>query len=106
MAHREYVDSHGMKWQAWEVIPMSAERRKLRERRVAPRDANDRRQRHEVRLRLSGGDVDGWLVFESVADKRRLKPIPREWHQASNEELESMCARAERASRPSRRLIE
>ena len=106
MAHREYLDSHGLKWQVWEVIPMSSERRKLRERRFAPRDSNDRRKRHEARLRLSDGESDGWLVFESVDGKRRLRPIPKEWHRASVEELESMCARAERASRPSRRLIE
>lgn len=106
MAHREYVDSHGLKWQAWEVIPMSSERRKLRERRLKPRGSTERRQRHEVRLRASDGQADGWLVFESVDGKRRLKPIPVEWYRASIEELESMCARAERASRPSRRLIE
>jgi len=106
MAHRVYLDSRGLKWQVWEVIPMSAERRKLRERRLTPRDTGERRKRHEARLRLSDGESGGWLVFESVDGKRRLRPIPRNWHLASTEELESMCARAERAARPSRRLIE
>ena len=106
MAHREYVDSEGVAWQVWEVIPQSVERRKLRERRIAPRDANDRRQRHEARLRLSDGEVDGWLVFECHDQKKRLRPIPKDWHRASVTELESICARAERASRPSRRLVE
>ena len=62
--------------------------------------------RHEARLRLSNGESDGWLVFEARDQKRRLRPIPLDWYRASVEELESMCARAERASRPSRRLIE
>ncbi|CAN5921134.1 hypothetical protein BH11GEM2_BH11GEM2_14910 [soil metagenome] len=106
MAHREYIDSRGLQWQVWEVIPTSSERRKLRERRHAPRDANDRRKRHESRLRSSDGESGGWLVFESIDGKRRLRPIPREWHRGSAEELESMCARAVRAPRPSRRLIE
>src|SRR4051812_44514429 len=106
MAHREYVDSRGLTWLVWEVIPTSSERRNLRERRIAPRDANDRRKRHEARLRLSHGESGGWLVFESVHGKRRLRPIPRGWHLGSAEELESMCARAEPATRPSRRLIE
>jgi hypothetical protein len=106
MAHRVFRDSDGVEWQVWEVIPQSVERRKLRERRVAPRDVQDRRKRHEARLRLSDGEVDGWIVFESSSEKRRLRPIPTDWHRASNTELESMCARAERASRPSRRLIE
>lgn len=106
MAHREYVDSRRVAWMVWEVIPTSSERRKLRERRVAPRDVNDRRKRHEARLRLSNGETDGWLVFESPTGKKRLRPIPKDWHLASVEELESMCARAERASRSSQRLVE
>ena len=106
MAVREYTDSEGISWQVWEVIPQSVERRKLRERRVADRDEHDRRKRHEVRLRSVEGDVDGWLVFESFDVKKRLRPIPKGWHLASSVELESMCARAERAARRSRRLIE
>jgi hypothetical protein len=106
MATRDYTDSDGVAWQVWEVIPQSVERRKLRERRIAPRDINDRRKRHEVRLRVSDGDADGWLVFESFDVKKRLRPIPKGWHLASTVELESMCARADRASRSSRRLIE
>ena len=106
MAHREFHDSTGVAWQAWEVIPQSVERRKLRERRAVPREAGERRRRHEVRLRPSDGDTDGWIVFESHDQKKRLRPIPQDWHMASVTELESMCARAERASRPSRRLIE
>lgn len=106
MALREYVDSERVAWQVWEVIPLSAERRRLRERRIAPRDENDRRLRHEMRLRMSDGDTDGWLVFESYGLKKRLRPIPKGWFQASDTELESMCARADRASRPTPRLIE
>jgi hypothetical protein len=106
MAHREYIDSEGVAWQVWEVIPQSVERRKLRERRIASRDENDRRRRHEVRLRTSDGEADGWLVFEAYDVKKRLRPIPDGWHLASSVELESMCARADRASRATRRLIE
>ena len=106
MAHREYRDSEGVAWQVWEVIPQSSERRKLRERRMAPRDALERRKRHEARLRLSNGESDGWIVFESHDQKKRLRPIPKDWNNASVTELESMCVRAERASRPSRRLVE
>jgi hypothetical protein len=105
MAHRDYTDSEGVSWQVWEVIPQSVERRKLRERRVADRDELDRRKRHEVRLRPADG-ADGWLVFESFDMKKRLRPIPKDWYKASPVELESMCARAQRAARTSRRLIE
>jgi hypothetical protein len=106
MAHRDFVDSNGLAWEVWEVIPQSVERRRLRDRRAAPRDNHDRRLRHELRLRISGGDADGWLVFESRTQKKRLRPIPQGWHLASPVELESMCARADRASRVTPRLIE
>ena len=106
MAHRDYIDSDGVSWQVWEVIPQSVERRRLRERRMAPRDAGDRRLRHEARLRTSDGDADGWLVFESFGIKKRLRPIPKGWSAASQVELESMCARADRGPRSPRRLIE
>jgi hypothetical protein len=106
VAVRDYTDSEGVSWQVWEVIPQSVERRRLRERRVADRDEYDRRKRHEVRLRHAEGDIDGWLVFESFDTKKRLRPIPKDWQLASVVELESMCARAERAARTSRRLIE
>ena len=106
MSLREFVDSDGVAWQVWEVIPQSVERRRLRERRIPPRDEHDRRLRHEARLRMSDGDTDGWLVFESPLAKRRLRPIPKGWFVASDTELESMCARGERASRPTPRLIE
>lgn len=106
MAHRDYIDSEGVAWQVWEVIPQSVERRRLRERRVAPRDDNARRRRHEIRLRTSDGEADGWLVFECLHVKKRMRPIPPGWHLASSVELEAMCVRADRASRPSRRLIE
>jgi len=55
MAVRDYTDSDGVSWQVWEVIPQSVERRKLRERRIAPRDEHQRRKRHEVRLRPAEG---------------------------------------------------
>ena len=106
MAHREFDDSHAVHWQVWEVIPQSVERRALRERRIAFRDARERRKRHEVRLRVSNGAVPGWLVFESDHMKRRLRPIPHAWFEASDIELESMCSHAERAARRTPRLIE
>ena len=106
MAHREFDDSEGVHWQVWEVIPQSVERRALRERRLSPRAAHERRKRHEVRLRVGNGTVPGWLVFESDRVKRRLRPIPHAWFDSSDTELESMCARAELAARRTPRLIE
>jgi len=37
---------------------------------------------------------EGWLVFESATEKRRLAPIPPNWEALSNEALISLCAKA------------
>jgi hypothetical protein len=105
MAYREYTDAHRVGWRVWEVIPRSIERRRLRDRRLGARGV-ERRKRHEPGLTLSNGSVEGWLVFECPSEKRRLRPIPVGWFARSDDELAVMCERAERASRPTPRLIE
>jgi len=37
---------------------------------------------------------EGWLVFESPREKRRLAPIPANWESLSNEALAALCTRA------------
>ncbi|HEU4995802.1 MAG TPA: hypothetical protein VFT29_13340, partial [Gemmatimonadaceae bacterium] len=37
----------------------------------------------------------GWLCFESAKDRRRLKPIPEDWHTKDEYSLAYYCARAE-----------
>jgi len=37
---------------------------------------------------------EGWLVFESANEKRRLAPIPANWEALSNEALIALCAKA------------
>jgi hypothetical protein len=105
MAYREYTDSERVFWRVWEVIPQSVERRRLRDRRLAER-GDDRRHHHETRLALSNGDANGWLVFESATEKRRLRPIPAGWFDTPDDALASLGTHAAAAGRPSRRLIE
>jgi hypothetical protein len=50
--------------------------------------------------------VNGWLVFESDREKRRLHPIPEQWAERSDAELNALLSTAVPASRISRRLIE
>lgn len=38
--------------------------------------------------------AEGWLCFESDAEKRRLTPVPPEWEVCTEAELEELCARA------------
>ena len=35
---------------------------------------------------------EGWLVFESALEKRRLAPIPANWESLSDEALAGLCA--------------
>jgi hypothetical protein len=43
----------------------------------------------------------GWLCFDSPEEKRRLYPIPPDWHQSAEGDLLQMC-RAARPVRPDR----
>ena len=60
------------------------------------RSGNDRRTSRQRRITLSEGYGRGWLTFESLAEKRRLVPIPSGWDHASNTELRTMCEQAKR----------
>lgn len=76
MAVREFTDSRGVDWRAWDVTPTHM---------------------HPV---TRGEDYmanlqDGWLVFECGREKRRLEaPYPRAWSTLPLPELEELCRRA------------
>ena len=76
MAVREFTDSRGVDWRAWDVTPTHM---------------------HPV---TRGEDYmsnlqDGWLVFESGREKRRLEaPYPGNWNSLPIAELEELCRRA------------
>ncbi|HEY0023263.1 MAG TPA: hypothetical protein VGB24_10150 [Longimicrobium sp.] len=62
MAHREFVDAAGSRWQVWDTRP---------------------RSKAEVRARYAGG----WLSFESDGERRRLHPIPDGWEEVDDDTL-------------------
>lgn len=74
MAHHQFQDESGRNWTAWEV-------------------------------HLSGTATihpnlrDGWIVFESGDDKRRLAPIPVNWTAATKSMLRHWCHEAEMVPR-------
>jgi hypothetical protein len=49
--------------------------------------------------------ANGWLAFESNAERRRLAPIPAAWHLMPEERLRALWRTAE-ALPPRRRLVE
>jgi hypothetical protein len=78
MALRELTDRSGVVWKVWDITP---------DQLHPSSRAGDYLQ----------GYLDGWLVFESVdgTEKRRLYPVPADWQEASDVELERLCERAE-----------
>ena len=79
MPVREFVDTAGRAWRAWDILPEA----------IHPRvKAEDY---------LADCYETGWVVFVTTdgRDKRRLCPFPKAWDRASDAELRTMLARAE-----------
>ena len=72
MGYREFVDDAGAMWRVWDTYPVAVNTL----RTVSPTFAG------------------GWLTFESDHERRRLAPIPADWHIASIDLLAHWCARA------------
>ena len=106
MAQREFVDSDGVRWLVWAVMPSLADRRELSDRRHDPRSKRERRTRRELRVRMEPGLAKGWLVFESAHEKRRLHPIPESWASLDDASLSSLMRDARPVPHARRRLIE
>jgi hypothetical protein len=76
--HRAFLDRGGATWDVFAVYPAG---------RLSPHS------------QLPGTYPQGWLCFESGAEKRRLSPIPDDWQTLSDEQLELLFERAETAGR-------
>lgn len=105
MALREFTDSRGTAWTAWDVPPhrVFERMRSSTERRmkVTPDYSLERRSGRDRRRRVMHPHLQGgWICFTSGRQKRRLYPPPPEWASASDAELEALCARAEDGLRP------
>jgi hypothetical protein len=109
MSYRTFVDRDGAYWQVWDSQPTKVERRvSLEDRRHLQRfpwreherrSGLDRRTISQRRITLAEGYGAGWLTFESLEEKRRLIPIPRDWEMASNAELRALCLAAKRIAK-------
>lgn len=105
MSLRTFVDSAGIEWEAFDVVPRAHERRNY-DRRHDEKidDTPDDRRDSDRRLTVGGsGEISGaqgWLCFERGGERRRLSPIPDDWGRATDAQLEIYC----KAARPVRRL--
>lgn len=79
MAVREFTDSAGRQWRAWDV---------------SPDDLSPRTKDEDYLAQLYH---TGWIVFETKAgdDKRRLYPIPKGWGELPEGELAVLLQKAE-----------
>lgn len=99
MAFRDFVDSDGLEWQAFDVIPRTTERRTAERRSGEVRsveEGSDTERRESDRRFVGVGRAaltptvrSGWLVFERGAERRRLSPIPENWHRLTDSELDA-----------------
>jgi hypothetical protein len=111
--HRIFRDDDDHEWTVWDVVPAWGERR-VAERRsardvgapVRDRRLAERRHLRGIRVALSPQLMNGWLAFESDDARRRLAPIPADWHLLSDEQLRELWNGAEHLPRRRRRLVE
>jgi hypothetical protein len=71
--HRAFTDSRRVTWDVFPVYPVA---------------------RPSSHAQLHGTLQQGWLCFDSVAEKRRLSPIPPAWQSLSDQGLEQLSRRA------------
>ena len=103
MSHRSFRDGGGTSWDVWSVVPTKVERRVSDASGSAL--PHDRRKHTEYRVALGAQLADGWLCFESSAEKRRLAPYPSRWELLTDAELSRLLEAAKRVGKP-RRLAE
>src|SRR3954447_19070534 len=79
MPVREFTDSAGREWRAWDVAPDG----------LSPRTKDE-----DYLAQLYH---TGWIVFETKEgdDKRRLYPIPKGWNELPEAELTVLLHKAE-----------
>lgn len=110
--YRTFYDDANRLWNAWDVIPhwgerRHGERRTASEGRSGERRLVDRRRRQgELRISLPPRLAGGWLAFESGEERRRLAPIPADWHTLSDDALRSLWREAEHLPPRRKRFIE
>jgi hypothetical protein len=102
MALREFHDSQGTRWLAFDVRPdkvyspvrSGADRRALQ---PAPYQGEQRRGKDRRTRPFHPMTAYGWICFQSESEKRRLTPAPENWESFPADQLESLCRRSEPA---------
>lgn len=91
MSLRRYTDPSGRVWLVWKVSGGFHPVRSGADRRSHARTfaGSDRRSGSERRGTKSPPPwAEGWLCFETRDERRRLLPVPEQWEECSDDELE------------------
>jgi hypothetical protein len=104
MALREFRDSAGTEWMAWDVPParqVTHARSGVDRRITSTPDFRPERRviRDRRRIQVGAGLERGWVCFQSPEEKRRLAPPPSHWEAAADDALEALLGTAEPISR-------
>ena len=102
MEKKTFVDVLGMEWEVWEVYPRLLERRLMHERRAARRGSEERRHVPVGRPTLPRQILGGWLAFQSRHERRRVLPVPDDWEDLGDRELQALLAHSKLSSKPRR----
>lgn len=87
MLLRQFRDAAGVEWQVYQTDRT---------------EAAERRRDHLLPAEYR----EGWLVFESATEKRRLAPVPAGWSELSDDSLCALCAKATVETRSTKRRDE
>lgn len=93
MPHRKIIDAENRTWEVWEVIPIRVAEKVDEERRRKPRPESSL---IASRIVVPQELEQGWLAFQSEAERRRIIPIPEGWAAKSDAELVELLGRATR----------
>ena len=83
---REFTDAGGTRWRVWDVNPLPEQGRTF------------------TGAAVFANVPQGWLCFDSGRERRRLTPVPGEWHQFDDDQLVDLCQAAETVPRIARDL--
>lgn len=89
---REFRDDRGITWLVWDAHPTMAERRRARV--PIPPDYRERRLTRVTRVPVAAELAQGWLVFRTAGQRRRMAPIPSCWADAPDDQLRRWCCEA------------
>ena len=86
---RSFNDPKGQQWRVWKVTPSATV---YHERRASPTAAGGDHARgggqpYSGEERRKGDIQQGWLCFDSDAERRRFYPVPYGWEGFSEERL-------------------